>query len=146
MGDRNSTRGLPDVLDEYPVHPNNTLDGVLGFQLLDIGETSARGEASFADRVCQRFGVVHGGTYAAFAEMIASEATVHHVWDDGFGAMGSSNSTSFLRPLSSGTIYAEAEAQHRGRTSWVWDVDFRDDQGRLCAVSRVTIAVRPRES
>ena len=32
---------------------------------------------------------------------------------------------------------------HRGRTTWVWDVDFTDDEGRLCAVSRVTLAVRP---
>jgi acyl-coenzyme A thioesterase PaaI-like protein len=26
----------------------------------------------------------------------------------------------------------------------VWDVDMRDEQGRLCATSRVTIAVRKR--
>ena len=33
--------------------------------------------------------------------------------------------------------------RHRGRTSWVWEVEFTDDQGRLCAISRVTMAVRP---
>ena len=32
---------------------------------------------------------------------------------------------------------------HRGRTTWVWDVSFTDDEGRLCATSRVTLAVRP---
>ena len=32
---------------------------------------------------------------------------------------------------------------HRGRTSWVWDVSFTDDDDRLCAASRVTLAVRP---
>jgi acyl-coenzyme A thioesterase PaaI-like protein len=25
----------------------------------------------------------------------------------------------------------------------VWDVEFTDDDGRLCAISRVTLAVRP---
>jgi acyl-coenzyme A thioesterase PaaI-like protein len=32
---------------------------------------------------------------------------------------------------------------HRGRTTWVWDVRFSDDAGHLCAVTRMTIAVRP---
>ena len=33
---------------------------------------------------------------------------------------------------------------HRGRTTWVWDVRFSDDADRTCAVTRMTIAVRPR--
>ena len=36
------------------------------------------------------------------------------------------------------------ERLHRGRTTWVWDVRLTDDEGRLCASSRVTVAVRPR--
>ena len=53
--------------------------------------------------------------------------------------MGLSNNTSFLRPISAGTIHAIATRRHRGRTTWVWDVDLSDDQGRLCATSRVTV-------
>jgi 1,4-dihydroxy-2-naphthoyl-CoA hydrolase len=40
-------------------------------------------------------------------------------------------------------VHAEARPRHRGRTTWIWDVDLSDDEGRVCAVSRVTIAVRP---
>ena len=57
--------------------------------------------------------------------------------------MGLSNNTSFLRPISEGTIHALATRRHRGRMTWVWDVDITDDEGRLCATSRVTVAVRP---
>ena len=39
-------------------------------------------------------------------------------------------------------MHAEARAFHRGRTSWLWDVEMRNDDGKLCATSRVTIAVR----
>ena len=56
--------------------------------------------------------------------------------------MGLSNSTSFLRPITEGTVHARATRIHRGRTTWVWEIDHSDDEGRLCAVSRVTIAVR----
>jgi acyl-coenzyme A thioesterase PaaI-like protein len=40
-------------------------------------------------------------------------------------------------------VHAEARRRHRGSTTWVWDVDMTDDEGRLCALARVTIAVRP---
>jgi 1,4-dihydroxy-2-naphthoyl-CoA hydrolase len=56
--------------------------------------------------------------------------------------MGQSNQTSFLRPIVAGTIHATARRRHRGRTTWVWEVDITDDDGRLCALVRMTVAVR----
>lgn len=94
--------------------------------------------------VLQPMGIVHGGVYAAMAEGMVSEATFRAVYPEGSLAMGMSNHSSFLRPISEGTIRAEARRRHRGRTTWIWDVDFTDDEGRLCVVTRVTIAVRPR--
>jgi uncharacterized protein (TIGR00369 family) len=58
--------------------------------------------------------------------------------------MGQANDTTFLRPISDGQINATAHPRHRGRTTWVWDVEIADDEGRVCALSRMTIAVRPR--
>jgi 1,4-dihydroxy-2-naphthoyl-CoA hydrolase len=142
--EQRDTLGMPDVLGEYPVPGPRSLDGVLGFRVTELGVEEARAEAPVTDAICQRFGLVHGGAYAALAEMIATEATVHGVWDDGKRAMGSSNHTSFMRPIDGGTVHAHARRRHGGRTTWVWEVDFTDDEGRLCAVSRVTVAVRPR--
>jgi 1,4-dihydroxy-2-naphthoyl-CoA hydrolase len=48
--------------------------------------------------------------------------------------------------VSGGTVEARAERLHGGRTTWVWDVRFTDEAGRLCAASRITVAVRPREA
>ncbi len=90
----------------------------------------------------QPAGLVHGGLYASMAESLASLATHFAVQEDGRAAMGLSNQTSFLRPITQGTVHAEARARHRGRTTWVWEVDFTDDEGRLCALTRMTIAVR----
>jgi uncharacterized protein (TIGR00369 family) len=90
----------------------------------------------------QPFGLVHGGVFAAIAETLASIGTFVGVHEQGMQAMGLSNSTSFLRPILAGTIHAEARPLHRGRTTWLWDVDITDDDGRLCATTRMTIAVR----
>jgi uncharacterized protein (TIGR00369 family) len=87
--------------------------------------------------------VIHGGVYAAIAESLASRGTFAGVQAEGSLAFGLSNSTSFLRPVSEGTVTAVARPLHRGRTTWVWDVEMSDDAARRCAVSRVTVAVRP---
>ncbi len=126
-----------------PLSPESTLEGTLGLETLEIGDERARGRFTVGDRVRQPFGVVHGGAYAAIAESLASRATFEGVHGDRMIALGLSNHTSFLRPVSSGAVESEARRLHRGRTTWLWDVEHRDDEGRLCAVSRVTIAVRP---
>lgn len=132
---------LRDVAAD-PQELEGTLDGVLGFEFLEIGDQEARARFSVAAHHRQPIGIVHGGTYAALAESLCSIATFSTVSPE-FVAMGQSNATSFLRPVSEGTIEATARRRHRGRTTWVWDVDFADEQGRLCATTRVTMAVRP---
>ena len=131
-------------LSTLPVAPDQTFDALVGLRHLEITEESARGEVTVRREIMQPWGLVHGGIYASVAESLASWATAMAVIPGGDLAVGQSNHTHFLRPISAGTIHALATRRHRGRTSWVWDVDITDDEGRLCATSRVTIAVRPR--
>jgi uncharacterized protein (TIGR00369 family) len=105
-------------------------------------ETSESMRLPVNPSVLQPYGIVHGGAYAALAESVTSRATYETVGPDNV-AFGQANDTSFLRPVFSGTVHAEARAKHRGSTTWVWEVEMRDDDDKLCAVSRVTIAVRP---
>ena len=120
-----------------------TLDEALGFDLVSLEAEAAYGQVRIDDRHLQPLEVVHGGVYAALAESLASHATAYAVHKQGRVALGMSNDTSFLRPVSAGVVHAHAERLHGGRTTWVWDVRLTDDDGRLCATSRVTVAVRP---
>jgi 1,4-dihydroxy-2-naphthoyl-CoA hydrolase len=119
-----------------------TLDDVLGFELLESSADGCRARFAVERRVQQPMGLVHGGAYAAMAEAIVSLTTYAEVSGNGSTAVGQSNHTTFLRPVTSGTVHAEGRPIHRGRTSWVWNVDFTDDEGRLCATTRVILAVR----
>lgn len=143
MDDHNSGLSGP-IWADTPVPFEKTLDGTLGFEVLSLTDELARGRVRVTDRVRQMWGLVHGGVYAALAEMLASEATVSAVHGSGSIAVGLSNHTSFLRPVTEGTVHAEARRLHRGRTTWLWEVFLKDDEERLCAVSRVTLAIRPR--
>jgi 1,4-dihydroxy-2-naphthoyl-CoA hydrolase len=117
-------------------------DTLYGLEVVAWEDGMVRGRVAVRDELKQPAGLVHGGVLAAMAEALASMATWAAVHEDGRMAMGLSNHTSFLRPVTTGAVHALARARHRGRTTWVWDVEFLDDDERLCAVSRMTIAVR----
>lgn len=119
-------------------------DRLYGLELLSCSDTEASAQVPVREELKQPAGLVHGGVYASVAESLASLATALAVFEDGDMAMGMSNSTSFLRPITTGVVHAHATRLHRGRTTWVWDVRFSDDEDRTCAVTRMTIAVRPR--
>jgi uncharacterized protein (TIGR00369 family) len=117
---------------------------LIGVEWIDLGPDEARARIAIADHHKQPYGTVHGGVLAALAESIASAATHNAVQDDGLVTMGQANNTTFLRPITEGHATAVARPRHRGRTTWIWDVEILDDSDRVCALVRMTIAVRPR--
>jgi len=127
---------------KLPFRAEHGFDSLYGLELLEMTETSARAQVSVRDEPKQPYGLVHGGVYAAIAESLASVATGVAVGSSGRIAMGLSNQTSFLRPITTGSIHAVARRKHAGRTTWVWEVEMSDDEGRLCVLTRMTIAVR----
>ncbi|HWK18760.1 MAG TPA: PaaI family thioesterase [Solirubrobacteraceae bacterium] len=129
-------------LPELPYRADHGFDGLYGLEILEMSETEVRGRVEVRDELKQPAGLVHGGVYASIAESLASLGTAFHVFADGRVAMGLANQTSFMRPITTGTVHALARRLHAGRTTWVWDVEIRDDEGRLCVVTRMTVAVR----
>lgn len=128
---------------EPVIPPEKTLDGLIGLEVTGYGEDWAEATVAVGDHVRQPMGLVHGGVYAAIAESLTSRATANVVVPEGMAAQGLSNTTNFLRPCLEGTVHARAERLHRGRTTWVWDVRMTDDDERVCAITRMVIAVRP---
>jgi 1,4-dihydroxy-2-naphthoyl-CoA hydrolase len=118
-------------------------DRLYGLELLECSDTEVRAQVVVRDELKQPAGLLHGGVYAAVAESITSLATAIAVLEQGDMAMGLANNTSFLRPVTEGVVHAVATRLHRGRSTWVWDVRFSDGADRTCALTRMTIAVRP---
>jgi 1,4-dihydroxy-2-naphthoyl-CoA hydrolase len=117
-------------------------DRLYGLDITHISADEAHANVQVRDDLLQPAGLVHGGVFASMAESLASAATWYGVAREGRVAQGLANQTSFLRPILSGTIRAVARCRHRGRTTWVWEVDILDDADRVCALVRMTIAVR----
>jgi 1,4-dihydroxy-2-naphthoyl-CoA hydrolase len=127
---------------ELPYHAERGFDGLYGLVVTDVSDDVVRGHVPVRDELKQIAGLVHGGVYASIAESLASIGTGLAVMREGKQAMGLSNQTSFVRPITQGTIFAEAVRKHRGRTTWIWEVEISDEEGRLCVLTRMTVAVR----
>jgi acyl-coenzyme A thioesterase PaaI-like protein len=105
-----------------PLH----FDELIGTEWLSDDPDDARVRLPIRDELRQPFGLMHGGVMSTLVESVCSRATAGAVWDDGMTAMG--------------------QSRHRGRTTWIWECEVLNDEGKLCALSRMTIAVRPRPS
>jgi 1,4-dihydroxy-2-naphthoyl-CoA hydrolase len=100
---------------------------VLDITVLQRGEDEVLAQVPVSDGLKQPLGLVHGGVFATLADAITITE-----------GRAISSQTSFLRPITQGTIHATARRRHRGRTTAVWEVDITDDAGRLCALVRLT--------
>ncbi len=129
---------------ESPTPADRGFERRYGLTITELGDGVAAGEVDVRDELKQPAGLVHGGVYAAIAESLAIAGTTRAVAGNGHVAEGLATSTSFLRPITAGTIHAAARARHRGRTTWVWEVEISDDARRVCVLTRATVTVRPR--
>jgi 1,4-dihydroxy-2-naphthoyl-CoA hydrolase len=119
-----------------------TFEGFLDLRWIELSAESALVRFDVRDDLKQPLGLLHGGIYAAVAETVASVATVRAVWRDGLTGSGLSNSASFLRPVTSGTVEVAARLRHSDEREWFWGHEFRDDENRICALVDVVIGVR----
>jgi 1,4-dihydroxy-2-naphthoyl-CoA hydrolase len=138
-----SARPWEDASLPAPLVPfERTFEGFLGLEWLELTDDSAHLRFEIRENLKQPLGLLHGGIYCAVAETIASVATVRAVWQDGLIGSGLSNSASFLRPITAGTVDVRAKLRGHDEREWLWNHEFRDEQQRLCALVDVTIAVR----
>jgi len=105
---------------------------MLNTQVLSRTDDQIQARVEVTDALKQPLGLLHGGVFAALADQLTTDAATRAI----------SSQTSFLRPVTGGHVNATARRRHNGRTTAVWEVDMTDDEGRLCALVRITLASR----
>lgn len=120
--------------------------GLVGIEYLSNDPDKAQARIEVRDELKQPYGYLHGGVIMTVIDELCSRSTVIQVIMDGSVALGQSLDISLLRSVKSGAVTVTARARHRGKTTWIWDVEASDEEDRLCALARMTIAVRPFEA
>ena len=93
----------------------------------------------------QCIGILHGGASLALAETVGSIAASYCVDRNSFYIVGQEINANHIRPVRTGFVYATATPLHLGKSSQVWDIKVRNEEGKLTCVSRFTVAVLKKE-
>lgn len=123
----------------------NTLTEQLGIVVTAVGDDHLVATMPVDSRTRQPFGLLHGGASAALSETLGSLGANCCLDRAQEYAVGLEINANHLRPARRGKVTGRAAPVHLGRRTQVWETRIEDEKGRLVCVSRLTMAVMPRE-
>lgn len=123
----------------------NTVNGLLGIRITDVGDDYIEGEMPVDGRHVQPFGILHGGVSVVLTETLGSLASVM-CCEPGFGAVGLEVNANHLRPVpKGGKVRGRCTPVRIGRSVHVWNIELRREDGEISCVSRLTTAIVERK-
>ncbi len=127
---------------------DNTLFSALGMRCTAVGDDYIEITMPVDHRTVQPFRILHGGASVALAETLGSVASVHCLEDpERCTAVGVEINANHLRSVpEGGTVTGRVTPIRIGRRMHVWNIDIRNEEGKLVCVSRLTIAIVERRS
>lgn len=130
----------PDTLNALS---RGTAMETLGIVFTEVGADFVRATMPVDARTRQPYGLLHGGASVLLAETLGSSAGNLCV-GPGEMCVGVEINANHLAAVREGTVVGTARPLHVGRRTQVWEIRIEDPLGRLCCVSRLTLAVVPR--
>lgn len=122
---------------------NEQRDGfcsAMGLTFVSVARDEVVAEWTIAAQHLQAYGIVHGGVHCGVIETLASVGAAVNAMENGRGAVGLENHTSFIRAVRAGQrLRAVARPLTRGRTTQVWEAEVRSEDGKLVATGRVRL-------
>ncbi len=119
----------------------NTITEVLGIEITDFGPDYFCGKMPVDHRTVQPYGSLHGGASAVLAESLGSIAGGMKVNRDTQTVVGVEINCNHLRSARDGWVYGKATPVKIGRKIHVWNIEIKNEDDKLVAVSRLTLAV-----
>ncbi|MDC1038289.1 hotdog fold thioesterase [Candidatus Marinimicrobia bacterium] len=132
---------INEALQKINKFQKNTITDVLGIEITDIGSDYICGKMPVDERTIQPFGLLHGGASAVLAESLGSIAGGMQVNRETQTVVGVEINCNHLRSARGGWVYGKATPIKIGRKIHVWNIEIMNDDGKLVAVSRLTLAV-----
>jgi 1,4-dihydroxy-2-naphthoyl-CoA hydrolase len=129
------------TLEEAQATRKNTMVDYLGIEFTEIGDDFLIAKMPIDNRTKQPYGIMHGGASCALAETVGSVAANFCLASEQFHAVGIEINTSHIKMVKDGYVYGTAKPLHLGRSSQVWEINIRDENGALISANRLRMAV-----
>ncbi|MEE9905156.1 MAG: hotdog fold thioesterase [Chlorobium sp.] len=130
----------PDEINETQI-VEGQMARHIGIEITEVGSDFMTARMPVDHRTIQRIGILHGGASLALAETVGSIAASYCIDREKQYIVGQEINANHIRPVKSGYVHATATPLHLGKTSQVWDIRIRNEEGKLVCVSRFTVAV-----
>lgn len=116
----------------------NTLMEQLGIEYTELSKGVIKGQMPVDHRTLQPVGILHGGASLAFAESLAGMGSTLLIDLKKFISVGSQVSANHVGMAVKGVVTGEARIIHQGKTTHLWNVDIKNEEGKLVSSVRVT--------
>jgi 1,4-dihydroxy-2-naphthoyl-CoA hydrolase len=115
------------------------LPGLLGIQVLEVAQGRLRAELRVRRELLAPNGFLHAGTVVTLADTACGFGCSAHLPEGAKGFTTIELKSNHLGTALEGTIEVEAQAEHLGRTTHVWDAKVRHrETGKTIALFRCT--------
>ena len=132
---------LSDVQQVGP----DTMATYLNMEWTEVGPDYLCMRMPVISKTKQPYGLLHGGASCALAETIGSVASYLCIDPEKYLCVGMEINANHLKGVREGYVTATCRPLHLGRSSHVWDIRIHQDDGALVCVSRLTVAVIPKD-
>ena len=116
----------------------------LGVEIAEAGPERVVLTMKVTPKVHQYIGIMNGGVSVLLCETAASIGAVCGVDLSKFAPVGVEINANHLRAVSKGAITVEAVPIYPSRTLSVWQIDIKNDRGKLVCTSRCSILMQKR--
>lgn len=122
----------------------NTLAEFIGIQFTEVGDDYLIATMPVDNRTKQPIGILHGGANVVLAETMASTAANIVIDIEKQYCVGLEINANHIRSTTEGVVIGKTYPLHIGRTTHVWQVEIKNELGKLTCVSRMTASVLSR--
>jgi 1,4-dihydroxy-2-naphthoyl-CoA hydrolase len=123
----------------------NTMGEHIGLEFTEIGDDYIKGTLPVDHRTNQPYGLLHGGASCVLAETLGSIASALVIDQSKYICVGIEINANHVRGVREGIVTGIATPLHLGKSSHVWDIKIYDEKEKLVCVSRLTVAILPKE-
>ncbi|MEP1085912.1 hotdog fold thioesterase [Algoriphagus sp.] len=128
-------------LDQINKSGNHTMTGFLGIIFTEIGEDYLTATMPVDERTKQPMGLLHGGANVVLAETLGSVASSFTLDLTKQVCVGLEINANHLKSVKSGLVTGTTKPIHLGKSTQVWEIKITNEQGQLCCISRITMAI-----
>ncbi|MFC5625085.1 hotdog fold thioesterase [Algoriphagus winogradskyi] len=128
-------------LDQINQSGRNTMTEHLDILFTEVGDDYLCATMPVDERTKQPMGLLHGGANVVLAETLGSVAASLTLDLKKQICVGLEINANHLKGVKSGLVTGITKPIHIGKSTQVWEIKITNEQGQLCCISRITMAI-----